>query len=383
MLHYLPLIWKNCLRNPRRTLLTLASVALSMCLLGVLFALYYAFYYAEERPEQALRLVTRNRVSLAVPMPIAYRSKIAQLPGVREVMAQQWFGGVYKDPKNMFARFAAEPDKLFRIYTEYRVPEDQQRAFQRERNACMIGKGLAEKYNLKLGDRIMIEGDIFPVTLDLVVRAINQSEIDKDVLFFNIEYLFELLGPRRRDLTGAFVILADSPENVPRIAKAIDDMFRNSPVQTRTETEKQFALSFLAFLGNVKLILLSICAAVTFTILLVTANTMAMSTRERTKEVGVLKTLGFSRGQILSLILGEAALISFIGGVLGWLLANGLAALVRRAPALFEQLQTLSISAPVTALLLAIAMLVGILSSLIPALNASRVEIVDSLRAAV
>jgi putative ABC transport system permease protein len=383
MLHYLPLIWKNCLRNPRRTLLTLASVALSMCLLGVLFALYYAFYYAEERPEQALRLVTRNRVSLAVPMPIAYRSKIAQLPGVREVMAQQWFGGVYKDPKNMFARFAAEPDKLFRIYTEYRVPEDQQRAFQRERNACMIGKGLAEKYNLKLGDRIMIEGDIFPVTLDLVVRAINQSEIDKDVLFFNIEYLFELLGPRRRDLTGAFVILADSPENVPRIAKAIDDMFRNSPVQTRTETEKQFALSFLAFLGNVKLILLSICAAVTFTILLVTANTMAMSTRERTKEVGVLKTLGFSRGQILSLILGEAALISFIGGVLGWLLANGLAALVRRAPALFEQLQTLSISAPVTALLLAIAMLVGILSSLIPALNASRIEIVDSLRAAV
>jgi putative ABC transport system permease protein len=184
-------------------------------------------------------------------------------------------------------------------------------------------------------------------------------------------------------LTGAFVILADSPENVPRIAKAIDDMFRNSPVQTRTETEKQFALSFLAFLGNVKLILLSICAAVTFTILLVTANTMAMSTRERTKEVGVLKTLGFSRGQILSLILGEAALISFIGGVLGWLLANGLAALVRRAPALFEQLQTLSISAPVTALLLAIAMLVGILSSLIPALNASRIEIVDSLRAAV
>lgn len=383
MLRYLPLIWKNCLRNPRRTLLTLASVALSMCLLGVLFALYYAFYYAEERPEQALRLVTRNRVSLAVPMPIAYRSKIAQLPGVREVMAQQWFGGVYKDPKNMFARFAAEPDKLFRIYTEYRVPEDQQRAFQRERNACMIGKGLAEKYNLKLGDRIMIEGDIFPVTLDLVVRAINQSDIDKDVLFFNIEYLFELLGPRRRDLTGAFVILADSPENVPRIAKAIDDMFRNSPVQTRTETEKQFALSFLAFLGNVKLILLSICAAVTFTILLVTANTMAMSTRERTKEVGVLKTLGFSRGQILSLILGEAALISFIGGVLGWLLANGLAALVLRAPALFEQLQTLSISAPVTALLLAIAMLVGILSSLIPALNASRIEIVDSLRAAV
>jgi putative ABC transport system permease protein len=324
--------------------------------------------------------VTRNRISLATVMPVSYRQKILQVPGVREAMVNQWFGGVYKDPKNMFARFAVEPSRFFTLYPEIRLTDEEKKAFIRDRTACIVGKVTAEKYNIKLGDRVTLTGDIFPITLELTVRGIYQGRADNESLFFNVDYLYEGLPERRRDFAGTFTVLADSPDSVPRIAKDIDDAYRNAPIQTRTESEQAFALGFISFLGNVKVFLLSICAAVTFTILLVSANTMAMSVRERVREVGVLKTLGFSNGAILGIILGEAAFLSLIGGIIGCLMAVGLTAMVRQAPAFILQLKTLSLEPSVAALILGIGVVIGVVSSFIPAWNASRTPILDSLR---
>jgi len=380
MIRYLPLIFKNALRSRRRSILTICSVAASLCLLGVLMAIYHAFYFGQATPAQALRLVARNRISLATVMPISYRQKIQQVPGVREVMIMQWFGGVYKDSKNVFARFAIEPSRLFTLYPEYITSEEEKKAFIRERSACMIGRAIADKYNIKLGDRMTLTGDIFPVTMEFTVRAIYDSADNNETMYFNLDYLFESLSARRRDFAGTFVILADNPNSVSGIAKAVDDTYRNATIQTRTETEQAFQLGFISFLGNVKVFLLSICGAVTFTILLVSANTMAMSVRERVREVGVLKTLGFTNASILGIILGEAAFLSLIGGVIGCILASGLTYLVRQAPAFIMQLKTLNLEPSVAALILLVGVIIGVASSFIPAWNASRTPILDSLR---
>jgi putative ABC transport system permease protein len=380
MFRYLPLMVKNALRNRRRSVLTICSVAASLCLLGVLMAIYSAFFFTGPTPEQARRLVTRNRISLTNIMPVSYGQKIRAIPGVTEVFIMQWFGGVYKDPKNMFARMAVEPDRFFTIYPEYQMPKDQKQAFIHERSACIIGRDIAKKYNINIGDKMTLKGDIFPVTLDFNVRGIYDYAPAPDNMFFHLQYLFESLPVRRRDFAGMFVTLADSPESAQRIGPIVDETFRNSPVQTKTESEKAFQLGFISFLGNIKVFLLSICGAVTFTVLLVTANTMAMSVRERIREVGVLKTLGYTNGAVLGIILGEAAVLSFIGGIFGWFLASGLTWVMRQAPAFISELKTLTIQPAVAAALLLVAVLIGLASAFLPAWHASKTSIIDSLR---
>jgi len=377
------LILKNTWRNRRRTILTVLSVGASLCLLGVLMAVYHAFYFSEASPAQALRLVVRNRVSLAFPMPVYYRDKIRQAAGVREVGMSQWFGGTYKDsrdPKNFFARMAVEPDKLYTMRPEMTLPPDERDAFLKDRTACLVGRPLAATHNLKVGDRVTLVGDIFPVTLELTVRGVFDAPENAEILYFQWKYLEESISEGRRSNVGTFNILAESPEAVPRIAREVDDMFRNSPVQTRTESEQQFALSFLAMLGNIKAFLLSICAAVTFTVLLVSANTMAMSVRERVREVGILKTLGFTRGRILGIVLAEAAAISFAGGALGLVLASLLCIVIRHGPVPFDAIRRLSVDPSVAALSLALAAAIGVASALLPAWNAARTSIVQAVR---
>src|SRR5262249_33753133 len=382
MLRYFPLVMKNAWRNRRRTVLTILSIAASLSLLGILMAIYAAFYFSAPPPAQALRLVARNKVSLVFPMPEAYREKIKRIPGVREVTAQQWFGGVYKDnrPENVFARFAVEPDKIFIVRGEMKLPEEQKAAFQRERTACLIGRQLADKIKVGLGDRITLQGDIFPITLELTVRAIFDSELPTEVLYFDRKYLDESIKGALKGNVGMFTILADSPESVPRIARAVDDEFRNSTTQTKTESESAFQLGFINSLGNVKAFLLSICAAVTFTVLLVSGNTMAMSVRERVREVGVMKTLGFTREAILGMILGEAVVLAIVGGAIGLGIAAGLCSLMRKAPGFIGQLKTLSIHPPVALACLGAAMVIGLVSSAFPAWSASSTPIVEALR---
>jgi putative ABC transport system permease protein len=384
MFRHFPLVFKNSWRNKRRTTLTILSVGVSLCLLGILMAIYHAFFFSTPTPGSELRLVTRNRVSLARPLPQFYGDKIRAIPGVREVEIEQWFGGKYVDvrPEHMFARMAVEPDKFFTIYPDIRIPDEQKKAFQQERSACVAGKELAEKLHWNLGDRITITGDIYPVNLELTLRGIIEGDdaFMNRSIYFNREYLVQSLPEARRGEVGTFTSLAAGPDDVPRIEAAVDDQFRNSPVQTKTETQSAFGLSFLAFLGNVKLILLGVCGAVTFTILLVSANTIAMSVRERVREVGVLKTLGYTSGTILTIILGEAVTISLVGAVLGLGLAALMTRGVRSLPTFNAQLETLSIQPSVAVLCLLVAAVIGLVSAFVPAYNASRISIIQALR---
>lgn len=382
---YASLVWKNAVRNRRRTLLTVTSLGFSLCLLGLMMAIYYALYLSETPPTQALRLNTRNKVSITLPMPGYYLQRIQKTPGVKDATPMQWFQGVYKDerdPNNFFARFGVDARKLFVIHSETQLPEDQKQAFIADRRGCIIGKKTAAKHGLNVGGRITIKGDIYPMDLELNIRGIYESEMGSDSLFFHWDYVKENtdLPADYRDMYSSISILVESPEAVPSVIAAIDDQFRNSTVQTRTETERAFALSFLNMMGNIKAILLSVCAAVTFTILLVSANTMAMSVRERVREVGILKTLGFKPGAILGIVLGESMLIAFMGAVVGYFLASFLCGMIRQGPAFSADIANLHVQPAVMAAMILAALTIAVVSAFLPAWNAARVPILDALR---
>jgi putative ABC transport system permease protein len=382
-MRYLPLILKNSWRNRRRTILTIASIGISMCLLGVMIAMFHAFYLSTPTPEAALRLVARNRISYTVSMPLSYQAEMKQVPGVREVMVTQWFGGVYKDardPKNQFSREAIEPDKFFTVFGEYRMPDDQKKAFQHDRAGCIVGRDLANNFNFHTGDRINLIGDIWPGNYEFTIRGIFDSPRASSEMYFDKEYLEQMMAERRRGNVIMYDILIDDPANSARVAAAIDEHFRNSTVQTKTESEQAFVVGFLSLLGNIKMFLVGISAAVMFTILLVSANTMAMSVRERVREVGVLKTLGFSPGSILGMILGEACAISVAGGIIGYLISMLLMRGVVKSP-FGGFLPSLKVFDPSVALACIVAAgAIGVMSSFVPARSAARTTIVDALR---
>lgn len=383
---YWPLIIKNSFRNRRRSLLTISSLAVSLCLLGVLMAMYRALFYGgETSPSQALRLVTHNKVSLAQPMPASSEQKIQQIPGVQSVSVRQWFGGTYRDARdtrNFFARFAVRPEKLFQIYSELRIPEDQKAAFIHQRTGCVASRDLANKFGWSPGERIALQGDIWAANLELTLVGIFDDPDHNEVLFFNHDYLRESLAASdpNRDLIYQIMLQAERPEDVPSISRAVDDSFANSPYPTKTESEESFVLSFVSFLGNLKLFLLAIGGAVTFAILLVSANTLSMSVRERIREVGILKTLGFTPEMILGTLLGEAATLALTGGMIGIGLTWGLCKLISNAPTPVQQLRMLSVTPLIALLSLLVALLIGLVSGMIPSLDASRKSILDSLR---
>jgi putative ABC transport system permease protein len=378
MFRLAPLIFRNVLRNRRRTLLTLASTAVSLALLALLLAIYQGFFYGEDTsPAEALRVICRHRVSLTQSLPASHQQRIAAVPGVTEVSAWSWFAGTYKDPKDFFARFAVDADVIFKIHPEWIAPADQLRKFEHDRTGCAIAEKIARDYNIKLGDRVTIVGDIYPVTLELTADAIFAHPPHTECLIFHREYLSELLptSSDARDSVGTFMLLADKPEDVPRISRAIDAMFDNSPYPTRTESEKEFGRSFLAFLGNIKLFLAAVCGAVTFTIMLVSANTVAMAVRERTREMAILRTLGYTPGEILQLVLGESVLISILGGVAGIGLGLMLSKIMESGAFPFQ-----GIKWQAAVIVLSMAIVIGLFAALVPAIIASRKNIVESLR---
>lgn len=386
MFRYFSLAFKNTFRNKRRSILTISSIAVSLCLFGVLIGMYHALFLSQPSPGQALRLIVRHKVSLAQPIPFAYEAKVRQIPGVKEISVWNWFGGTYKDnreQKNMFARLGVEPKQFMAIRTDMKMPADQRQAFLTNRTGCVISKDLSDKDNLglKIGDRVVLKGDIYPYDMDLKVVGIFDDPDATGVLFFNWEYLRDLLPVARRSLISTMAILVDNVDDSPKVAKAVDAMFFESPYPTKTESEGQFALSFVSMLGNIKVFLLAICAAVTFTILLVSGNTMAMSVRERIKEVGVLKTLGFNNDAILGMIVGEAICISLIGGVIGLFVSAVLmGGIAKNAGGMIPQLHNLSLNFFTASVALGLAFAVGVISSFIPAWQAAKTNILDSLR---
>ena len=374
---------KNVYRNKLRFWLTVGSMAFSLALLSFLMSMWQAFYGNNLRSEQsAQRLIVRHKVSLTNLIPSSYREKIRHVPGVMKVIPMNWFGGTYKDAtqKNFFARFGTDPDEFFDVYPELEIPKDQLDAWKRDRAGAVADAELAKKYDWKVGDRIMLQGDIYPIQLELTLRGIFNAKLPNNSLYFNEKYVEEGV-PFAKGVAGFYGILVDSPQHVDQVSHDVDAMFANAPEPTRTETEKAFGLSFLAMLGNVKAFILVIASASVFTILLVSGNTMAMSIRERTREVAVLKTMGFTRKVILALFVGESTAVGLIGGVCGTLFALLLITGGTKAPGagnLFVIAQhAWKFTAPTA---IGVAILAGFLSSAIPAYGASKTGIVEGLR---
>jgi putative ABC transport system permease protein len=373
-------VTKNAFRNKRRSILTVLSIAFSLLLLTLMMTIWRAFYLDKGSPESEERLVVRHRVSLTFNLPGYYREKIRAVPGVVAVVPVSWFQGTYKDqkPENFFARFGTDPDEFFRVFRDLEMPDEQVKAWQRDRQGVIVDDTLAKKYGWKLGDRIFIQGDIYPVDLELNVRGIFHSNPDNKSVYFNAKYVEEAVD-FFKGRAGTFSILAASPGDVSKIASTVDDMFHNSPQPTKTESEKAFGLEFVAMMGNVKAFILMICSAVVFATLLVSANTMAMSIRERTREVAVLKTLGFTRRGVLGLFVSEAVALSLGGGLigigLGWFLVYGMTHSKQ-----FISFFPLQVTVGIAAVALLTSGLVGLLSAALPSYHASQVNIVDGLR---
>ena len=370
---------KNTFRNRRRSVLTVLSIGFSLVLLTLMMAIWRAFYLDEGSAESAQRLVVRHRVSLTFSLPGFYREKIRSIPGVVAVVPVSWFGGIYKDdkPENFFAQFGTDPEEFFKVFRDIQMSAEQITAWERDRQGVIVDDTLAKKYGWKLGDRIVLQGTIYPVNLELYVRGIFSSTPDDKSVYFNAKYLEEAV-PFFKGHAGTFSILAASPGDVSKVASAVDDMFRNSPQPTKAESEKAFGLEFVAMLGNVKAFILSICLAVVFATLLVSANTMAMSIRERTREVAVLKTLGFTKQTVLGLFVGEAVALALVGGLVGTAIAYLLIVMVTHNPMFTFYNMKLTLPMWVAAML--ISGLVGLVSALLPSYHASRTNIVEGLR---
>jgi putative ABC transport system permease protein len=273
-----------------------------------------------------------------------------------------------------------------KFYPEFRISESDKEAFNSQKTACVASRTLANGLGWKPDERITLVGTMLPASLELTLVGIFDDAGANPVLYFNREYLRDSLsaGDARRDLVQQFYVEADDKYAVDDIASQVDRSFADSPYPTKTEPEQAFFLSFVSFLGNLKLFLAAMCGAVSFTILLVSANMLSMSVRERTREVGILKTLGFSAGEILAMVVGEASLIALVGGVLGCAMAGGLcaavAAAMKGAPGFMSVIKGLSLT-PLSAMLtLLIAILIGLTSSVVPALGAARTSILDALR---
>jgi len=369
---------KNAFRNLRRSILTVLSIGFSLLLLTLMMAIWKNFYLQKGTEVSALRLVTRHKVSLVFTMPSYYREKIRAIPGVANIIPGNWFGGKYKDDKsnNFFAQFGTDPNEFFQVYKDWKISDDEITAWQHDRAGCVVDSHVAQKFGWKLGQKIIIVGTIFPVDLELNIRGFYTAPEDTGSLYYNQKYVEEAV-PYLKGQQGFYTILAKSAADVPKIQAAVDGTFHNSPKPTKTETEKAFQLGFLAMLGNVKAFILSICGAVVFAILLVSANTMAMSIRERTREVAVLKTLGFTRQTVLSLFVGEAVVLALIGGIAGSLVALLLSLVASKAGGMAGALKV----EPTTMLVAwAAAAFMGFFSALVPAYHASRLGIVDGLR---
>lgn len=312
---YNKLILRNILRNKRRTLLTISSLVVSLFLIITLATILTELSRGSEH-SNPLRLITRHSVSLANTLPAAHVQRIASLPGVKQVMPFSWFGGIYKDEKNFFANFAVDAAKTREIYSELQMSEAEWQAFINDRQGAIVGAKLVKLYGFAQGQTITLRSPIYNRSVEFIIRGICTGG-DEKTLFFHHEYLNELVPAWAKDQVGMVNILANSAADVPRIGQAVDSTFVNSDAPTKTESEREFAMSFEAMAGGVKQFMYLIMGAITFSLLLVMANTMAMTVRERTKEVGTLKALGFQRGTIARLFVTEALLVAIIGGVIG------------------------------------------------------------------
>jgi putative ABC transport system permease protein len=379
---YSRLILANLLRKKARLILTIGSFAVALFLFTFLAVVKSAFSRGTELAG-ADRLVVINRAGLINTMPLAYRDKILRIQGVKVVTHNNWFGGVYQDEKNFFPQFVIDPENQRQVMTEMKVPEDQWNNFVNDRQGAVVGATLAKRFGWKVGDRIPLKNALYGPTktwefnLDGIYTNDHPGG-DESQFWLQWKYFDENIPERIKSLIGWYVLKLDSPDDAVRVAKAIDTGFANSSTETKTETESAFQAGFAKQLGNIEFLILTIGGVVFFTLLLVTGNTMAISVRERTSELAVLKAIGFTDLFVLFFVLAESLVIALIGGLIG--LGLAILAIPVVGAALNGLLPTLILSAAMLSFGLGFALLVGAASGLLPGLGAMRLRVVDALR---
>ncbi len=381
---FLPIVWRNLLRRKIRTIFTVLSIFTAFLLFGVLMAVRAAFSMGIELAG-ADRLMILNKISIIMPLPESYGGRVQMIDGVKEVTHANWFGGYYRETKNAFANMAVEPESWLRMYPEFGLPDDQKKAWLADRSGAIVGIDTARRFGWKIGDRVPLEATIYRrnngTAWEFNISGIYDSPVkgtDKTQLFFHYDYLAEAV----RDSgfggqVGWYVIKVDDPDRSPEIAKKIDTMFINSPAETKTDTEKAFVAGFAKQIGNISLITQLVAAAAILMILLITANTMAQSIRERTGELAVLKTLGFGDGRVLSMVLIESCFIAIVGGLAGLAVSWGLVARGDPTGGFLPMFYF-----PVRDLIAGVVLvfILGVVSGAFPAWQAGRLRIVDALR---
>ena len=379
---FIHLVLKSARRSKRRTALTMLSVAVAVFLFAALRAVLDGFA-AVAAASSATRIVTIRSTSLIFSMPTSHAEVIRTTPGVQDVTWANWFGGIYKDPKNFFGQFAIDAESYLRMYPEILISPEDKRAFLDDRTGCIVGAGLAKKFGWKVGDRIVLQPGIptygtqdYTFTIRGIFRP-GGSNVDTHTMLFHWKYADERSIVHGQ--VGWYVAQVSNPDRAPQIATEIDDKFMNSPYETKTDTEQAFSAQFASMIGNLNLLLGSVALAVILTTLFVAGNTMAMSVRERTTEIAVMRTLGYPSATIFLLIVGEGLLVAVVGGALG--------AAAARVVIQGELLGITGGFIPAfgvnnwnVIIGLGLSAAIGILAAVIPATLASRLRIVDALR---
>jgi putative ABC transport system permease protein len=378
------LVVRNLFRRKLRASLMIVSILVAFLIFGVLAAVHASFTAGEDRA-QVDRLVVVNKVNFTQPLPVAYYNRVRSVPGVRQTTHSNWFGGYYQDPKNFLVVIASEPETLTDVYaSDYVLTPEARQAFIRTRTGAIVGDAMARKWGWKVGDRVPISSNIFSQkngshTWDFDIVGIftgANPQINTDLMFFQYDY-FDETRSFGKDTIGWIVLKTADPADNDRVAKAIDAMFVNSTAETSTDTEKAFNKAFAAQFGNIALIVILVVGAAFVTILMIVGNTMALTIRERTREIGVLKTLGFTGGRILRLVLGESLLLALIGGLPGLALAALATAALR--PSISNMMPGLALTPAIAAEAVALMLALGLVTGIIPALNAMRLKIATAL----
>ncbi len=375
------LLIKSVFRNRLRSVLTISSIAAALFLIATLMTLLYQLTNPPETPDSALRLITRHKISLMNALPTNYLEKIRDVDGVDAVIGSMWFGGMFdnKGVDDMLAMFAVSTEQFFQVNPDFQVPEAQRKTFLEDRATALVGRTLANRYGWKIGDTVHFKSNLFPVQVELKIGAIYEGGSDQESgVYFHWEYFNQAM--QDNGIMGTFSIRAESAAVVPLVADRVDALFKNSTEPTLTETEKAFQLSFVEMMGNVQLLISSICLAVIFAVVLIAANTMAMSIRERVREIGVLKALGFQRRLVLMLLVGESLLLAVLGAVFGSWGAKFFFRFVDVGRVSGGFVQQFDVNPAILAICAGLGVLIGLLAAGVPAWRASQRPVLDALR---
>ncbi len=380
----LKIIIKNAFRHKLRTILTIFGIAIAVIAFNMLQTVVTAWHYGLEA-SSSNRLITRQAVSFIFPLPYAYKDKIANIEGVEKVTFSNWFQGVYIDKNQFFTRIAIEAETFFDVYPEFLIPQDEKETFLKERNSCVIGIEIAKQYNLKVGDIMTVEGDIYPGRWDFIVRGIYKPKFestDAMQMFFHWQYVNERMiqeSPERANEVGWYSVRIKNPDNAATISTKIDKLFANSNAETKTETERAFVQNFISASSAIITSMNVMSFIIVGIIMLVLGNTMIMSARERTREYAVLKTLGFSGKHLVGLILGESFVISAFGAGVGLFLTipiiEGFSQAIPKSYFPVFKLEDITLILSISS-----AFIVGLLAAIFPIQRALTTKIVDGFR---